>query len=128
MNTLNLDALPLPSGLTWTDRDDWQPVAQTARPTLDGGLAVFHRPLLAGRPITLTSSETSGWVSRQTLDALQALASEPGSLHTLALGDESFTVLWRHNDPPALQAEPLVARLNPDPGDWFRVTLKFTAL
>ena len=126
--TLSIDSLNLPSSLTWTDRDSWQPVAQTARPTLDGGLAVFHRSLTAGRPITLASDENSGWVSRQTLDALQALASEPGSLHTLTLGAQSFTVLWRHEDPPALQAEPLVARITHDPGDWFRVTLKFTAL
>ena len=123
-----LDQIELPSSLQWSDRDAWQPVAQTARPTLDGGLAVFHQPLSAGRPITLISSESSGWVDRATLDALQALASEPGSLHTLTLGTQTFTVLWRHEDPPALQAEPLVARLSHDPGDWFRVTLKFTAL
>ena len=125
---VRLDQLTLPASLDWTDRDNWQPVAQTARQTLDGGLAVFHRPLTAGRPITLISTEASGWVSRQTLDALQALAATPGNLHTLTLGDASFTVLWRHDDPPALSAEPLVARLNHDPGDWFRVTLKFTAL
>lgn len=128
MTTLTIDEVPLPASLTWHDRDAWQPVAQTARPTLDGGLAVFHQPLSAGRPITLISSDSSGWVDRATLDALQALASEPGSLHTLVLGAQSFTVLWRHEDPPAIQADPLVARLNHDPGDWFRVTLKFTAL
>ena len=126
--SLTLDDLTLPTALHWMDRDAWQPVAQTARPTLDGGLAVFHQPLTAGRPITLVSTETSGWVTRQTLDTLQALASLPGSLHTLILGTATFTVLWRHNDPPAIQAEPLVARIAPDAGDWFRVTLKFTAL
>ena len=126
--SISLDALPLPTSLTWSDRDDWQPVAQSARQTLDGGLAVFHRPLTAGRPITLISTESSGWVNRQTLDELQALASVPGNLHVLTLGDQSFTVLWRHDDPPALAAEPLVARLEPEATDWFRVTLKFTAL
>ena len=125
---VTVDELPLPTSLIWTDRDNWQPVAQTARPTLDGGLAVFHQPLVAGRPITLISTESSGWVDRQTLDALQALASIPGSLHTLTMGTQTFTVLWRHDDPPAIQAEPLVARINPGAGDWFRVTLKFTAL
>ena len=128
MIALQIDLLPLNPALVWTDRDNWQPVAQTARPTLDGGLAVFHQPLTAGRPITLQSTESSGWVDRQTLDALQALASVPGSLHTLTIGTQTFTVLWRHDDPPAIQAEPLVARISPDAGDWFRVTLKFTAL
>lgn len=126
--SIMIDVITLPAGLTWTDRDAWQPVAQTARPTLDGGLAVFHQPLTAGRPITLISTESSGWLNRQTMDALQALASVPGSLHVLTLGTQTFTVLWRHDDPPAIQAEPLVARINPDAGDWFRVTLKFTAL
>lgn len=128
MTTLTLDHVSLNAMLHWQDRDDWQPVAQTARPTLDGGLAIFHQPLTAGRRITLVSTESSGWVDRQTLDALQALASVPGSLHTLTLGTQSFTVLWRHDDPPAIQAEPLVARINPDANDWFRVTLKFIAL
>jgi len=126
--TASLDDVSLPASLAWSDRDDWQPVAQSARQTLDGGLAIFYQPLTAGRPITLVSTDSSGWVERQTLDALQALASVPGSLHTLTLGEQSFTVLWRHEDPPAIAAEPLVARLNPAPGDWFRVTLKFTAL
>lgn len=128
MTTLTLDDLSLNTALQWVDRDNWQPVAQTARATLDGGLAVFHQPLLAGRPITLVSTESSGWVDRATLDALHVLARMPGSLHTLTLGADLFTVLWRHDDPPALQAEPLVARLAPGPSDWFRVTLKFTAV
>ena len=126
--TIQLDALTLPSSLHWQDRDDWQPVAQSVRQTLDGGLALFHRSLSAGRPITLVSTESSGWVTRATLDALQALASVPGSLHILTLDQQAFTVFWRHEAPPALAAEPLVARINPDPGDYYRVTLKFTAL
>ena len=125
---MTLDNISLPPSLNWVDRDNWQPVAQTARQTLDGGLAVFHQPLTSGRQITLISTEYSGWVDRQTLDALQSMAGEPGSIHTLVFGSESFTVLWRHNDPPAIQAEPLVARSSHDPGDWFRVTLKFIAL
>lgn len=126
--TILLDTVTLPASLTWTDRDDWQPVRQTVRQTLDGGLALYHAPAPAGRPITLKSSEIQGWIDRATLDALQALASVPGSVHTLTIGAETFTVVWRHQDPPALSATPLVARATHAAGDFFQAELRFTAL
>lgn len=126
--TINLDAIALPSNLTWADRDDWQPVAQTLRLARDGTPVIYHAPILAGRPITLTSTESSGWMTRAVLDQLQALAATPGSTHNLSIGGQSFTVLWRHHEPPAISAEALIARNLHDAGDYFRVTLKFMTL
>lgn len=125
---ITLDAISLPDSITWTDRDNYQPVSQTMRVARDGTPVIYHAPQLGGRPITIASTENSGWMRRDTLNALQALASTPGSQHALSIGDDEFTVIWRHDDPPAIQAEPLVARTTHDDGDYFRVTLKFTAL
>lgn len=125
---LILESITLPPSLHWLDRDDWQPVAQSVRKTLDGTLAVFHAPRPSGRPITLASTEDQGWITRATLDALQALAAIPGAVQTLTIGAQAFQVVWRHHDAPAIAATPILARLAAGDGDWYRVTLKFTAL
>ena len=124
---ITLDAITLPPSLTWADRDAWQPSRHVVRTALDGRPVVYHSPLQGGRPITLASTESSGWMRRDTLDALQALAATPGATYPLVISDDSFTVLFRHDDAPALSAEPLVARTNHDPGDFFRVTIKLMA-
>jgi hypothetical protein len=121
---ITLDEIDLPSSLTWTDRDNWQPVANTLRRARDGTPVIYYANQLGGRPITLASTESSGWITRQTIDQLQAFAAVPGGMHTLTIGDESFTVIWRHNNPPAISAEPLVARTTHEPGDFFLVVLK----
>lgn len=125
---ITLDSITLPSSLTWTDRDDWQPAAQTLRRARDGTAVVYYAGQHGARPITLSSTESSGWITRQTLDALQALAATPGSSHTLTIGGETYPVLWRHNDPPAISAEALVPRETHEPGDYFRVVLKLMTL
>ena len=125
---ITLDSLPLPPSLVWTDRDAWQPARHVMRTALDGRPVIYHSPLQGGRPITLASTDSSGWMRRDTLDALQALAATPGETYPLIIGTESFTVLFRHDEPPALSAEPLVARTNHDPGDFFRIQLKLMAL
>jgi hypothetical protein len=127
MTTLTLDTISLPAGLRWMDRDDWQPVRQTVRQTLDGTLAVYHAPSLAGRPITLASAADEGWMSRATLDAVQALATTPGAVYALTIGATTYDVLFRHQEAPAITAEPILNRLAPVATDWFRVVLKFTA-
>ena len=124
---IQLNSLSLPPSLIWTDRDAWQSARHVMRTALDGRPVVYHSPLQGGRPITLTSTESSGWMRRDTLDALQALAAAPGATYPLIIGAESFTVLFRHDDPPALSAEPLLSRINHDPGDFFRVQLKLMA-
>lgn len=125
---ITLDAITLPPSLTWTDRDNYQPVSQALRRARDGTPVVYHAPILAARPITLESTERSGWMTRAVLDQLQALASTPGSTHSLSIGAQTFSVIWRHDDPPALSAEPLVARTTHEATDYFRVTLKFLTL
>ena len=122
-----LEAITLPSSLRWTDRNAWQPARHVMRTALDGRPVVYHSPLHGGRPITLASTDSSGWMRRDTLDALQTLAATPGATYPLVIGTESFTVIFRHDDAPALSAEPLVARTNHDAGDFFRVTIKLMA-
>jgi hypothetical protein len=110
-----LDTLVLPETLVWTDRHAWQPAAQSVKRTLAGGIIVFHRHLVGGRPITLTGGQTWGWMQTETMEAVASMAQEPGHVYSLSIYGEAFRVLFRHEEPPAFDAVPLRPQ-NPQPG------------
>lgn len=122
---IQLGALVLPSGLQWSDEFNWQPVAQTAQRTLDGGLVLQEQGLTAGRPITLQAGLDHGWMTRSVLESLYALASVPGNSHTLTINGRTFTVRFNHSDGAAIEAEPLWPLATPQSGDYYIATVKF---
>ena len=121
---LTLDGLPLPTGLLWLDECAVATVSQSVRRTLDGGLVVFYTGLRAGMPITLQSEADAGWLTRAQVDAVAVRASSPGGVFVLQIRDLSYQVMFRHHDPPAFEAKPLIARLNPSADDFYLATLK----
>lgn len=122
---IQLDALTLPAGLQWADEFGWQPVAQTAQRTLDGGLVLQEQGLTAGRPITLQGGPDYGWMARSVLESLYALASAPGNSHTLSINGRSFTVRFNHSDGAAIEAAPLWPMAIPQSGDYYIATIRF---
>lgn len=121
---ITLGATVLNPHMVWEDKAAFSPVAQEVRRTLGGELAVFHSPLQAGRPITLVSLPDQGWLDKTQVDAVQAMADIPGGTYALTIGAESFTVMFRHQEAPAFEATPLIARGIPLAGDWFVCTIK----
>ncbi len=121
---LNLDGIALPTGLVWLDEFTIEPVAQNVRRTLDGGLVVFYAGLRSGMSITLQSETDAGWLTRAQVEALAVRAVSPGGVYPLLIRDQSYQVMFRHHDPPAFEAKPLIARLNPDASDYYLATLK----
>lgn len=119
-----LDGIQLPAGLLWADEWAAASVAQTLRRALDGSPVIYYAPLVAGRPITLESAEDSGWLTKTQVDALAVRAASPGATYTLTLREQTFTVMFRHHEPPAFDARPLVPVANPQPGDYYLATLK----
>lgn len=92
---------------------------QTTRRTLGGGLVVFYGTAIAGRAITLRAGSDRGWVKYSDYQSLLALALEPGFGHpdhgstmTLTYGAETFNVMFRHEDSPAVDLTPLVDTVN----------------
>lgn len=121
---IRLDGLLLPDGLVWSDEFATQAVAQTARRTLDGSLVVFYGQMRGGLPITLESEPDAGWLTRALVEALKLRADSPGGVFLLELRGQSFQVLFRHHEPPAFEAKPLVNLADPRPGDFYLATLK----
>lgn len=116
----------LPADLYWGDEHAWHPVLQSVERSLTGALIIDAATLQAGRPITLApADETSAWMPLTTLEQLRTWADVPLKQLTLTIRGVAHTVIWRHDDPPALSAEPLVQFNDTLPSDWYLATLKF---
>ncbi|HMY41075.1 MAG TPA: hypothetical protein PK011_17250 [Marinagarivorans sp.] len=125
---IQLDGLVLPSGLRWSDEFNTTSVAQSARRTLDGSLVVFYAERRGGRPITLESESDAAWCTREQVEALALRAASPGARFTLLLRNQVWTVLFRHHEPPAFEATPLINLAYPQPMDFYLATLKLITL
>jgi hypothetical protein len=120
---ITLDGLQLPIDLVWTDKAKYQPVAMNTQYTLGGSVVVFSQALLNGRHITLEAKADMGWIYQDVAEALIAKASVPDAVYSLTIGSESFNVMFRHTEPPAVDLEPLVDGYQPSP--YYKGVLKF---
>lgn len=115
----------LPSDLIWTDRHTWSPVEQNVSTSITGAAIVDLGERVNGRPITLEGDEGHAWFSYSLLSTLKAWAAEADTEMTLTIDGTGYTVLWRHQDKPALDVLPVVDYAIPDAQDWFYGALKF---
>lgn len=115
--------IELPDDLFWADEFEWSPVVHTLDQTLSGALIVETAVKQAGRPVTLKGSESTAWITRATLAALQALAAVEGAVMTLALpGRDSLSVMFRLNQAP-IQFSPVWIQVPPADDHVYNVTL-----
>lgn len=126
--TLTLEGIELNPDMRWAERQAAQGVAQSVTPTIGGGVIVIAQEITDGEPITLLSGEDFGMLTAAQVAAVKALAAEAGGVFLLQLeyGStvESYSVAFRHDDPPAFDADPLIPRIVPDDGDLFRAQIK----
>lgn len=102
MNDHTLGAIAIPRGLIWSDEFDWTPVQKSLEYSLTGAALIDVGVKQAGRPITLEAQDDAGWISRATLQALQALAeAEPEGVHLFTHADgREFDVQFAPVDQP----------------------------
>lgn len=128
MITLSDDTttLTLHPDLFWSDEFSWLPVEQTASRTITGAQIVQTQGRIGGRPITLEpEGDDSAWMPRSDVQQLRTWAATPGQELTLALRDDEFTVIFRHQDGSPLQAVPILHYDEMEATDFYRVTLRF---
>lgn len=123
-----LTALTLPDDLLRIDEHDWSPVHQAVTPTLTGALWIDVSSMQAGEPITLAGGQDYGLITRAEFAQLRALADVAGKVCSLTLRGSTYSVMWRHEDSPALSARDWIDYADPDPADWVIPTLKFTRI
>lgn len=118
-----LGALPLPAGMLWIDEFDWSAVAKSIERSITGALIIDAGSMVAGRPITLQAVEDQGWIRRETLIALHALADQVDQVHDLVLADgRSFRVQFAEGD--AIKAQPVGRPELPSPLNPYVATVR----
>ena len=132
--------------MLWEDRYQSYQVAQTVNRTVGGRAIVYATPLKAGRKITFKGTQESGWLDKTTADLLMGMANTVGSTFLLELGEENdsgtldtsgnlvlinpetYNVIFRHNEPPAIELNPIVGRAVQASGDFFYGTIKLLTI
>lgn len=122
--------LALDPDLRWSDEQSWSSVVQVSRYKLNGALSVHVSERKAGRPITLQGDEKTGWagMTGAVLAQLREWSETPGQQLTLMLRGTTYTVIFRHQDAPALDATPIEDFRDPLPTDRYVVTLKLMVI
>ncbi len=105
MNKLGF--LVLPDSMQWTDRYAWSPVVMGMELSLLGTPVVWSQSLSGGRPITLVAEKPVAWLDQAAVEAIAAMAGQAGSIFPLFWGDDLFSVMFRHHDPPAVSFQPV---------------------
>jgi hypothetical protein len=121
---ITLGGYTLNPNMVWLDRDSWAPVIQTMKRTLGGKIVVNTDSLEKGRPITLSTLEDQGWLTYTQRNTVLQMAAIPGAVYALVIGSETFSVMFRHNEPPAVEFKPLIERAVPLAGDYFLGQIK----
>lgn len=121
---ITFDGVTLNGSLQWLDRTGYGRVAQERKTTLGGKSVFYSKYLIGGRPITLVATEETGWLTKVMVDALILRAEQPGLVYTLNVHGETYQVLFRHEEPPALEFAPLQPRATQLADDSYIGTLK----
>ncbi|WP_341674946.1 hypothetical protein [Niveibacterium sp. SC-1] len=123
-----LAGIPFSAEHIWTDEFDWAAVEQTSEYSVTGALLVDVVAKQAGRPVTLEGQGDQGWMTRETVSALYALAEVAGADYVLELADgRSFNVIFRPDEAP-LTVRPLVRLALPADTSKYIVTLRLTEI
>ena len=120
-----LGEIEIPAELLWEDEFDWSPSVGAVEWGLTGAAIIDVAAKQTGRPITLTGDSDRGWIARSVVEALYALASNPGAARVLTLADgRSFNVVFSPTEKPITATR---VGYNPAPSaDWYykAVTLR----
>lgn len=123
-----LGGVTLSPHMLWVDENDYSTVDQSAVRTLGGNVLVYAQQLSKGIPITLRGVEDTGWLLKPQVVAVQALADAAGASYALTLGSKSFTVVFRHHEPPAFEANALIPRVETTDSDYYTATIKLMTI
>ena len=111
MSTLGEVFIPdgtTPSGsLQWVDENQYSPVDQVTKRTVGGKLHVRSHSLDGGRLITLEAFSERCWIPLGTRNSLQVMADVAGQEYDLVWNSQTYRVIFRHEEPPALSLKPL---------------------
>lgn len=119
----------LPEGLNWVDEHSWQAVGSSFTRGLTGKPIIQVQAANKGRPITLEPYDLSAaWWTRSELSALDEWINDPDQTLTLVFMSQTFTVRFRHYEPPAVSAKPIMFYSDPVASNIIQPTIKLVTV
>lgn len=128
MTTIVLGGITLSPALQWRERYAYQPVAQSVRRTIGATPVIFHGALVKGEPITLATWSDGGGeyglLRKSVAVQVIALANVPGAIYTLTFNGVDQSVIFRHDEPPAVDLAPIYPRTADQATEYMRGQIK----
>lgn len=122
------ETVPLENGFLWSDEFDWKPIEQNQERAIDGTLIIQEGKKKSGRPITLSPSDSQGWIKRSSLSILKDWSALQAEQFTLVFeyphDTRQFNVIFNHAE-GAIDAEPVKGFPTVSENDFYKATLKF---
>jgi hypothetical protein len=122
--TISLNGIVLDDSMILEERYESLGVEQSVRRTLGGSAVVFSGSLGKGSPITLLATANFGWLTKAQADSVLAIAAVAGGIYTLIYGALTESVIFRHDEAPAVDLQPLLARQTQLDTDYFTGAIK----
>lgn len=102
---ITLNGISLPTALWW-DEFNYSAIKQSKTETPSGHVILQRGAMLEGRPIELTGSATTTWLTRSELQSIVALFNDPEPL-TLSYRGTTYTVKVALHESDYFVAKPL---------------------
>lgn len=123
-----LGGVTLSPDMVWLERYQSQGVAQSVRRTVGGVPVIFSGALVKAEPVTLATLDRMGYPTRAMIDQVIALAASAGATYTLSFYGEEISVMFRHDDPPVVDMQPVKRTNRPASTDWMRGQIKLLTI
>ena len=120
--SIGLGGVSLPDDMWIENRFAEHGVAGTFRRTIGGRLLRYETTATGGAPLDLVCSENMGPMTVSTYRAVAALVGT--GVLTLEYESETYSVVFRSDDPPVLDFELLVPRPNAEDDDLVHGVIK----
>lgn len=119
-----LNGVELNGSMEWIDRHKVRPVGQSVKRLLGGAAVVRSTKLIGLRNVTLEATEDHGWLTLAVVQQIEAMADVAGATYNLTIDSVTYSVIFRHEESPAVDLSPLLPRIQEQSGDYYIGTIK----
>jgi len=115
---ITLDGIDI-TGLIMPDEFGFPNVVSVVDQSVINSPIVYSTEKYSGRNIDLVGGDSWGVLQKSVLDSLFALTGVINAVYTLVYESQTFSVRWRTEDQPAIEARKVQNRSNTQATDYF---------
>ena len=122
---VTLAGIDLPIDLIWKDEYGWSNITQSIKKSLTGALIIQEASQPKGRLFTLIGGQDAAWVTKTTLELLEAQYNTPDNIMVLNFHGTSYNVMFmRSGNTSPIQTAEIYELADPDAEHVYGITLR----